>query len=110
MQMVGSLLASQARVISWRGRSGRSYALRPEELASFVLQDRALHLVAKGNFVLWVGSAGDVISDHASRARFRLALTCADRAFRLDGGDDVERMTTIWDLEGAAPAAELSAA
>jgi hypothetical protein len=108
MQMVGSLRASQARVISWRGRSGRAYAMQLVELGSFMLQEQSLHLLAKGTFVLWAGSADDVISDHASRARFRLALTLADRAFRIEGVDPVERMTTVWDLEGAEPRAELS--
>lgn len=101
----GSAGMSPPRVAGWRGRSGRTYRLSPESLGDFVLARGALYLVAKGGHALWVGSAEDVIGDHASRARFRLALGCADRAFRLadEAGDDVARLTTIWDLEGAEP-------
>jgi hypothetical protein len=39
-----------------------------------------------------------------SRTRFRLALDCADRAFRVrSSGAPDERLSTVWDLEGAAP-------
>lgn len=110
MRMVDRQPSGFARTASWRGRSGRTYWLSPENLADFLL-DEALHVIAKGTNVLWVGSAEDVIADHASRSRFRLALGCADRAYRLESGDDaVERMTTIWDLESAEPIAERSAA
>jgi hypothetical protein len=58
-----------------------------------------------------VGSADDVINDAASRARFRLALAAADRAFFLGAGDDdLSRLTVVWDLEGAEPVSGLSAA
>ncbi len=56
---------------------------------------------------MWVGSAHDVINDAASRARFRLALEAADRAFAVDADDDdLSRMTMVWDLEGAEPVNE----
>jgi len=100
-----------ARQVSWRGRSGRLYALSPERLDAFALRNNDLFLVALGQLVLWAGSADDVIHDAQSRARFRLALDCADRVFHVDaGGDEIERMTAIWDLEGAEPVAGLSAA
>jgi len=52
-----------------------------------------------------------VIHDTASRARFRLALAAADRAFAVDAGEDeLSRMTVVWDLEGAEPVTGLSAA
>ena len=92
------------RTLVWRGRSGRSYALTPLPLARFTLEPGGLFLVAKGGHALWVGSAEDVIADQASRSRFRLALGCADRAFRIETGTaDDERLTTVWDLEGAGP-------
>lgn len=100
-----------ARPVNWRGRSGRFYALTPEPLDGFSLEGNELYLVARGSMVLWAGSSADVIGDAQSRARFRLALTCADRVFHVEAGeDDVERMTVVWDLEGATPVAGLSAA
>ncbi len=99
------------RAEHWQGRSGRSYHLVGEDLERFALADDALHLIAKGRLVLWVGSQTDLISDPASRARFRLAMDCADRVYRLDdAGTDGERLALVWDLEGAEPLAALSAA
>jgi hypothetical protein len=99
------------RQVNWRGRSGRLYALSPERLEDFALRSNDLFLIARGSLVLWAGSADDVINDTASRARFRLALDCADRVFHVDAEDDeIERMTVVWDLEGAEPVAGLSAA
>jgi len=99
------------RPVNWRGRSGRFYALSAESLDDFCLRNDDVYLVARGSLVLWAGSSRDVIDDAQSRARFRLALTCADRVFHVDStDDDVERMTLIWDLEGATPVLGLSAA
>ena len=99
------------RQVNWRGRSGRFYALTPERLDTFVLSTDALYLLARGTVPMWVGSAQDVIGDAQSRSRFRLALEAADRAFLVDTeGDDLSRMTTVWDLEGAEPVSGLSAA
>ena len=99
------------RQVNWRGRSGRLYALSPEHLEDFALRNNDLFLIARGSLVLWAGAADDVIHDPQSRARFRLALDCADRVFHVDAGaDQVERMTTVWDLEGAEPVAGLTAA
>jgi len=99
------------RQTSWRGRSGRIYALSAESPMSFRFVEDRLYLVALGPMVLWVGSAMDVVSDADSRARFRLAMDCADRVFHVLGvGDDIERLTTIWDLEAGEALASLSAA
>lgn len=104
-------LPSFSRPVNWRGRSGRYYALSPERLEDFLLRGNELYLIARGTLVLWAGSASDVIGDPQSRARFRLALTCADRVFHVESSaDDVERMTVIWDLEGATPVNGLNAA
>lgn len=93
-----------SRAVSWRGRSGQFYALTYERLEDFSLARGLLSVIASGSTVLWVGSATDVINDAMSRARFRLALDCADRVFSLPApGDEVQRMTMIWDLEGAEP-------
>lgn len=99
------------RQVNWRGRSGRFYALTPLRLHDFALRDGELYLVALGNLVLWAGSADDIVHDSASRARFRLAVDCADRAFLVGAGNDpVERLTTVWDLEGAEPVTGVVAA
>lgn len=92
------------RQMNWRGRSGRLYPLLPLRFSDFSLHDGELYLIASGSHALWAGSADDIVKDADSRARFRLAMDCADRAFLVDtSGDDVERLTTIWDLEGAEP-------
>ncbi|MEO8757046.1 MAG: hypothetical protein ABI398_04750 [Devosia sp.] len=99
------------RQVNWRGRSGRFYALAPERLETFALATDGLYLLARGTLPMWVGSAHDVIHDPASRSRFRLALETADRAFLVaTEGDDLSRMTVVWDLEGAEPVTGLSAA
>jgi len=104
--------ASQLRRAErWQGRSGRSYDLVGEDIERFALSDVALHVMAKGRLVLWVGSATDLVSDPASRARFRLAIDCADRVYRMaEGARDGERLALIFDLEGAEPQAALNAA
>ena len=98
------------QTLGWRGRSGRHYGLEPVSLDRFVLNTGELYLVALREIVLWVGSAEDLIADYQSRSRFRLAMDCADRVFRIDVvADDVQRATIVWDLEGGEPDAEISA-
>ena len=99
------------RASNWLGRSGRAYGLVSENLERFAMADAELYLIAKGSHVLWVGSTGELVADPMSRTRFRLALDCADRVFRLTSpGAIAERLTTIWDLEGAEPAQGMQAA
>lgn len=99
------------RQVNWRGRSGRFYALTPERLDDFALSTSGLFMLARGTVPMWVGSAHDVIHDPQSRSRFRLALETADRAFAVEAAEDeLSRMTTVWDLEGAEPVSGLSAA
>jgi hypothetical protein len=93
------------RAANWRGRSGRSYLLTLDCLEHFVLSTEALSVIARGNLILWVGSATDVINDSESRARFRLAVSRADCVFTVTApSGELERATLIWDLEGAEPA------
>tara|TARA_R110002124_G_scaffold144122_2_gene308974 strand:- start:7297 stop:7638 length:342 start_codon:yes stop_codon:yes gene_type:complete len=95
----------------WQGRSGRSYDMISENLDHFALGDTELYLLAKGNHVLWVGATSELVGDPLSRARFRLALDCADRVFRLvTPGTEAQRLSTIWDLEGAEPVTDVRAA
>ena len=99
------------RSSNWLGRSGRAYGLVSENIDRFAMADAELYLIAKGSHVLWVGSTGELVADPMSRTRFRLALDCADRAFRLLTPSAIaERLTTIWDLEGAEPAQGMQAA
>ena len=99
------------RLSNWLGRSGRAYGLVSESLERFAMADADLYLITKGNHVLWVGSTGELVGDPMSRTRFRLALDCADRVFRLlSPGATTDRLTTIWDLEGAEPAQGAQAA
>tara|TARA_R110000868_G_scaffold101232_9_gene278777 strand:- start:791 stop:1132 length:342 start_codon:yes stop_codon:yes gene_type:complete len=95
----------------WQGRSGRAYDLASENIDHFCMGDAELYIIAKGAHVLWVGSTSELVNDPLSRSRFRLALDCADRVFRLlTPGADAERLSTIWDLEGAEPLPEAKAA
>jgi hypothetical protein len=105
------LIHGFGRMSNWLGRSGQAYNLVSESLDRFAMADADLYLIAKGSHVLWVGSTGELVGDPMSRSRFRLALDCADRVFRLlTPGTAAERLTTIWDLEGAAPAQGVQAA
>ena len=100
-----------ARPVNCRGRTGRYDALAPERLDDFSFLGDELYLIALGPMVLWVGAAADLVSDPVSRARFRLAMDCADRVFQVDArADEVERMTIVWDLEAAEPSMGLNAA
>ncbi|MBU1335312.1 MAG: hypothetical protein ACK4G5_03505 [Devosia sp.] len=105
------LIHGFGRLSNWQGRSGRTYGLVSENVDHFAMGDSDLYLIAKGSHVLWVGSTNELVSDPMSRTRFRLALDCADRAFRLlSPAAATQRMATIWDLEGAEPAAGAQAA
>ena len=106
--MVAHIPASST---SWQGRSGRSYWLCDENLENFVMSDDRLYLIARDGHALWVGSTAELVSDPASRARFRHAMSRADRIFYVvTPGAMEERLSTIFDLEGAALSPERSAA
>ena len=68
-----------AHPVNWRGRSGRFYALEPLRLEDFSFKGDELYLIALGRHVMWAGGAADLVEDYVSRARFRLAMDCADR-------------------------------
>ncbi|MDB5612408.1 MAG: hypothetical protein JWQ22_61 [Devosia sp.] len=88
---------------NWQGRSGQTYDLLSENLERFGMSDTHLFLLANGSHVMWVGSSAELVADPMSRTRFRLALDCADRVFRVLSVGTAERLSTIWDLEGAEP-------
>lgn len=93
--------SGSTRRAPWQGSSGRLYDLVQEDLASFSMHQTDLYVIAKGSNVLWVGATDDLVSDPASRARFRLAVACATNVLRLEAPDD--RGGARWDLEGAKP-------
>jgi hypothetical protein len=95
------------RLVQWQGRSGRRYELASESLADFAMRDTDLYIIAKGGLPLWVGSTDELVADPMSRARCRLALDCATEVLRLPAPHD--RLAAIWDLEGAAPVADVTA-
>lgn len=100
-----------AHPVNWRGRSGRFYALEPLRFDDFSFKADQLYLIALGHHVMWAGGAADLVEDPVSRARFRLAMDCADRVFHVEtSADAIERLTVVWDLEGAEPIIGLSAA
>lgn len=97
--------------VNWRGQSGRYYALFHEHLENFVLKGHDLYVITQGTKAQWIGTAGDIIDDQTSRARFRTAVKNASAVLRLSASDDgVERMRTMWDLEGGHLAEALSLA
>lgn len=97
------------RAVSWRGRSGHSYAMVEERMDSFSLTDNALFVLVADNIPCWVGTATDVIEDSSSRARFRAALKACSSVFKLDVSllDDVKRVATAWDVENGHVAGNL---
>jgi hypothetical protein len=113
MTVLGSKIVAHGfhRQTSWQGRSGNVYGMVSENLEHFAMADSELYLIAKGSHVLWVGSTDELVGDPMSRSRFRLALDCADRVFHLvSPGAPAERLSTIWDLEGAVPLVSARAA
>ena len=94
----------KAELSHWQGQSGRDYGLNAESLDDFAMRESDLYVIAKGSHVLWVGSTEELVADPMSRTRFRLALDCATNVFRMDAPEN--RLSTIWDLEQAVPAAE----
>lgn len=109
--IVENTVVTFGRTASWLGRSGRAYGVVAESLEHFAMDAADLYLIAKGSHVLWVGSTIDLVGDPLSRSRFRLALDCADRVFRVTSpASEGERLSTIWDLEGAEPVPDAVAA
>ena len=92
---------SKVRQAQWLGRSGKHYDLLVESLDHFSMTASDLYVVAKGGLPLWVGSTDELVADPMSRTRCRLALDCATEVLRLPAPAD--RLSAIWDLEGAAP-------
>ena len=85
--------------------------LRIEDGVVAGLADGELYLLAAAHRVLWVGTLDEIVAEALARSQFRLALGAADSAFRVAAPtNEIERMTLVWDLEGAEPATGLSLA
>jgi len=94
--------------VSWRGHSGRYYALRRDSLEDFHLTGDSLFVLGAGNIALWVGTADDVIESSERRTAFKAALKLCSSVMRYDEPlEDVDRMTTAWDIENGQFAAKL---
>ncbi|GEM_PF-1705794 len=98
---------SHKSIMDWQGRSGAHYRLIEENLASFIMNEADLYVVADGHRVLWIGSASELVSDANSRASFRKALISATAAFRLE--TPLDRNAAIWDLENGLMAGPIAA-
>lgn len=100
---------NEVPTIRWCGQSGRYYALFQEPLENFALKGHDLYVVAEDTKARWIGTASDIIDDHASRTRFRAAIKTATTVLRLPGPNDSRaRITAIWDIEGGQIAGKLS--
>lgn len=103
--------ASEPLRVLWTGRSGRRYVLTAVALEGFALKEGQLYALAADGTISWAGISDDLIADHASRARFRAALEAGATIMTLPApGDELARMTLVWDLEGTHQRASLSAA
>jgi hypothetical protein len=90
----------RAAPVQWRGESGRFYTLAGEDIENFTLNPDDLYLVAEDGQARWIGTAADIVSDIASRSRFRAALKRASSVLRLSApSDEVERMRMAYDIE-----------
>ena len=93
----------------WTGQSGRHYHLLPDSLPGFQLNDKAVHVLVCGTEALWAGSAGDVVADPQSRARFRAAMDKDVAVYRLEPTPDEDiRVMVTWDLINGGPAEPVS--
>ena len=99
------------RLAHWLGQSGRSFCLIAEDVADFAMHESDIYMLVNGSTVMWVGSNLELVSEPASRRRFVEALATADGVMRLErSGGEADRMSTIADLEGAAPVTAVQAA
>lgn len=97
--------------VLWTGRSGRRYVLATVQPDGFSLRQGQLYVLSSHGTIRWAGISEDLITDHASRARFRAALHEGASILTLPApGDDLARMTLVWDLEGTHASANRNAA
>jgi len=87
--------------VKWQGRSGRFYSLVQESLDDFILMEHDLYVIAKGDKPHWIGTAGDLIFDQKSRAKFREAVKIGSSVLRLRGDEcEIKSRQTAWDIAG----------
>ena len=81
------------------------------EAEGFALREGQLYVLCDHGTIRWAGVSEDLVIDHTSRARFRTALAAGASILTLPApGNDLARMTLVWDLEGTHAAVGRSAA
>lgn len=101
----------EALRVLWTGRSGRRYVLTAVEAEGFALREGQLYVLCDHGTIRWAGVSEDLVIDHTSRARFRTALAAGASILTLPApGNDLARMTLVWDLEGTHATVGRSAA
>ena len=95
-------------LVMWTGHTGRQYRLLPESVSGFQLLEGQVHVLVMGSEALWSGSAGDVVADPQSRARFRAAMAKDVAVYRIEPPPDEEtRVMVAWDILKGHPAEPL---
>ncbi|WP_404401670.1 hypothetical protein [Pelagibacterium halotolerans] len=98
---IANMKGAEARVVLWTGRSGRRYTMTREAEDAVAMAPAKIYLLSVGDVIRWAGTAGDLIDDHASRARFRSATARGGEMLSMPAPEDeLARMTLVWDLEG----------
>lgn len=85
--------------VTWIGQSGRLYSMVREQSSEFKMRQDALYVLTLGSQALWAGTAQDLVSDGASRDRFRLAVRSGGVALRFDAPTSAdEAAIASWDI------------
>ena len=104
------LEASEAEkgILDWTGQSGRHYRLVPDSLPGFQLSDSQVHVLVCGDVAIWAGSAGEVVNDPHSRARFRAAMERDVVVYRLEPTPEEDvRAMVAWDIVNGVSTASM---
>ena len=102
---------SMTNGINWQGGSGRHYSMCEQPVSDFLLKDKNLYMLVANNRAIWVGTRDDLVSDSASRAQFRTAISYASAAYEMKlPSDDTARICLFADLLNGQPASKLHAA
>ena len=110
MSFAVQLEASEAEkgILDWTGQSGRHYRLMPDSLPGFQLSDNHVHVLVCGDEAVWAGSAGEVVNDPHSRARFRAAMERDVVVYRLEPTPEADvRAMVAWDIVNGASSASM---
>ncbi|MCD7061292.1 hypothetical protein [Pelagibacterium xiamenense] len=98
---IADMTGAESQVVLWTGRSGRRYTMMRERGDAVAMAPAKIYLLSVGDVIRWAGTAGDLIDDHASRARFRQASARGAQMLSMPAPEDeLARMTLVWDLDG----------